>query len=138
MLDPLIDKLSHATALGYHVAQYGHDIPLAVAASASVVLNGLSQLQRGPLVGQFREAWKGVVSPQSCEAIDDADEPRIKAIQANAIGKMKHVLECIAITALFAAGGDERVRLGAAAGLALSSGLSVWSTVKRAASSRST
>ena len=133
MLDPLIDKLSHATALGYLVAQHSHDVPLAVAASASVALNAVSQLQRGRLGAQLRDAWRGVVSPESCEVIEDATDARVKRVQANAIGKLKHVLECIAITALFASGEDDHVRMGAAAGLAVSSGLAVLSTLKRKA-----
>lgn len=129
LLDTAVDKLTHAASLGYLAVAYP-DLALALASTLSVVLNIRSQLQRGPLSEQWSDMKRGFLKPSDCEVVEK-DSPDVHRIQANAMGKIKHVIECCSIVAMFAAGQVEEVQAAAAGGLIISSGCSVLSTMKR-------
>jgi len=136
LLDPLVDKVSNAIVLAYQVAQHVDDWRFATAAAVSVTLNAVSQLQRGPIGGQVKDAARGVFAPGSCEPVET--NGATKSIKANTWGKVKYMMESSAIGAMFAAGDSGMVRISAAATLAASSLLCIVGTVKRMRAGKST
>jgi phosphatidylglycerophosphate synthase len=92
MLDPYVDKITNATALAYIVTQHSENIWLAIAATLSVVLNIVSQAQRGRIHTQTVDAIRAVLSPSSYEPSTASTD--VKKISANVWGKIKQIIEC--------------------------------------------
>lgn len=129
MLDPAVDKVCHAIALGYLVTQHIDDLVFATAALVSVVLNIVKQAQRGSLGEQIADAQRGLLTPGECHPI--TSDAEAKKMKASGWGKIKHMLEVTAITGMFAGGEEQWVRIAAAVTLALSSLVNVKDILKK-------
>ena len=128
-LDPLVDKAVNMTTLAALVTQHIHDIEFCAAAALSLIINIASQAQRGPLGGQIKEAVRSVQSPESCTPV--SPEMNMKAIRANAWGKMKLILESVAIGTMMAFGDNQTAEISASIGLAVSALLGLVGVMKR-------
>jgi phosphatidylglycerophosphate synthase len=128
IIDPFIDKANNLLALSYLALNHLDDGAFLAAAAASVALNIISQVKRGPWGEQLRAIGRGVATPEACEPVEDA---QVRGITANVYGKVKQALECLAIGGMFAAGDAPGMRTTATIGLVASSALSVASTWKR-------
>lgn len=129
-LDPLVDKVVHGVQLAYLAvlgiqSGQGGGEALAAAAAGSMAVNWWSQSRRGPLLGQFREAFRAVAHPETCS-------PGASTHAANFWGKTKFALESGAIAAALLADGSTAVTWSAAGCLAASVALGVQGVLKRA------
>lgn len=129
LLDPLMDKTSNFLALSYQIGMHIDDIAFMTAALTSMLLNTLSQWQRGPVLDQLADAKKGILEPGACEPVEA--EKNVARIKANTFGKVKQIIECLSIGTMFAAGDSQEARIAAAIGLGISSLLCLVSTLKR-------
>ncbi len=86
-LDPLIDKgkfiIATGTGAAMEVSKGNYFFPASFL--ASVVVDGISQKQRGNLGSQIEEAYKGIIYPGKCEK----DRKVHSTTRANCFGKMK-------------------------------------------------
>ncbi|MDD4319048.1 MAG: CDP-alcohol phosphatidyltransferase family protein [Candidatus Peribacteraceae bacterium] len=141
LLDTLCDKGGNITALVYHIAVQVHALvassealpameraAFAAGALASITCNIRSQLQRGTIREQAAILWEA-------DTPEGAAVPSAGMIQANIYGKLKQIIECVAIGALFAAGREPVVAAGAGATLAVSAALTEMGRRRREANS---
>jgi len=93
-LDPLVDKVTNAAYLAYLSVQI-QDVSFAVAAAVNVIVDTVSQLQRGGVREQCAEAAQAVLHPTECTPA--SPEEGINAVKANTWGKVKMLLQSAAI-----------------------------------------
>jgi len=84
-LDPLFDKIKNIS-IGTSVAiAEGITNPLTLAFGASILVDGISQRQRGPILEQLIEANEAVKNPENCTL----DTEKKSNLRANNYGKWK-------------------------------------------------
>lgn len=92
-LDPLMDKIRNYASGSYMIIKEGVQNPwLVLPISANFVVDYLSQRKRGTIPEQLKEAYRAIISPQSCTI--DTDEK--SNIRANNYGKWKTALQSVA------------------------------------------
>ena len=128
-LDPLVDKVVNGGTMGYLIASGQSDPLLTASALLAAASDALSQLQRGPVVEQTREAIRAVLNPEACHSTDL--HPNVGSIKANVWGKVKMCLQSGSIAVWMAGAQHEEARVAAAAGLGASAVLGLIGTIKR-------
>jgi len=127
-LDPLVDKVTNAAYLAYLSVQI-QDVSFAVAAAVNVIVDTVSQLQRGGVREQCSEAAHAVLHPTECTPA--SPEEGINAVKANTWGKVKMLLQSSAIVLGLLAGDNATAQNVGVGLLGASALLGTVGTVKR-------
>ena len=128
-LDPLIDKIINGAYLAYLGALHTHDPAFCAAAAANIVADYCSQRARGPVIEQLEEGMRATLHPESCTPVDpDAQVSGNRAVFA---GKLKFLLQNLAVMGMLAAGSESSVEACATAALCGSAALGVIGTLQR-------
>ncbi|TSC99592.1 MAG: hypothetical protein Greene101449_589 [Candidatus Peregrinibacteria bacterium Greene1014_49] len=131
ILDPLVDKIVTGMTLWYIAAVHSNDnLPFLAAVGVSTLTDFIVQRMRGPFRSQLHDALKAALHPTLCEAIPPGEN--IQKIEATTLGKIKFILQSLAVTALLSLPGNDTVEnIFAAGSLGVCVGLGANSLVKR-------
>jgi len=132
-LDPLIDKIINTAELVYLISMVRHQlfsvasVAFIMGAIENIAVDAYSQLLRGNLLEQCKEGWRAIVHPETC-ALDKHEHHHLKA---NALGKMKKVLQSLAVIMALADGHNEVAQYSAAVFLHVAVVVGYMGTQKR-------
>ncbi|MDD3896737.1 MAG: hypothetical protein PHU04_02735 [Candidatus Peribacteraceae bacterium] len=130
-LDSNADKLINSAHLLYLMQMYFHSVLLDIGAMANIVNDLYSAQQRGSIIDMTREGIRATINPSSCTPLAQKAKQDIERTAANVQGKVKMILQCIAIGTMMLAGEDEAVRTTASIGLLGAAGIGFIGTLKR-------
>ncbi len=130
-LDSNADKLINAAHLIYLMTMHFRCILFDIAAIATIANDLHSARQRGGIMEQTRDGICASLHPSSCTPVEEGVQEELSRITANVQGKVKMIMQCVAIGAMMLAGDNENVRIYASTGLLVSDGIGFIGTLKR-------
>jgi phosphatidylglycerophosphate synthase len=132
-LDPMVDKIVNTAELVYLVYAMRHQlytvagVAFAMGAIENIAVDAYSQLLRGNLLEQCKEGWRATLHPETC-APDGHEHHHLKA---NYLGKIKKVLQSLAVIIALAYGHNEVAQYSAAVFLHVAVVVGYMGTQKR-------
>lgn len=132
-LDPMVDKIVNTAELVYLVYTVRHQlysvagVAFTMGAIENIVVDAYSQLLRGNLLEQCKEGWRATLHPETCAP----DGHEYHHLKANFLGKIKKVLQSLAVITALAYGNQEVAQYSAAVFLHVAVILGYMGTQKR-------
>ncbi len=101
ILDPLVDKFRHLSASLFLYAPHVVTSPSATSffllgsAGANLVVDYISQKDRGPIIEQLKSSYRAWKNPETCTKIDENNINENLGVEAVDYGKYKTLLQSI-------------------------------------------